>query len=225
MEEGLTFLLHPVDPWVLDRQALKKKKKVCDLEGKHKGKPMSQAGGKSCSFEGKFCPACREISIFFSWPGDRMQVQWIVPNKIKRHAYMVVIITVRFILFAGQKIVVVRCDGINISGSFYRNKRKLKWFQNMKQHGAISCGDFKTQLAVPSGSGWLTLFRTKELEGTGSQLAFGFWSHPLLSISNGKYMEVIFHVSMMFVKPTLFDPMWENYTVYWGTEFWSSIFL
>ena len=32
----------------------------------------------------------------------------------------------------------------------------------MKQHGAISWGDFKTQLAVPSGSGRLTLFRTKE---------------------------------------------------------------
>ena len=29
-------------------------------------------------------------------------------------------------LLQGQKVVVVRCENLNISGSFYRNKRKLK---------------------------------------------------------------------------------------------------
>ena len=27
----------------------------------------------------------------------------------------------------GRKVVVVRCEGINISGNFYRNKRKLRY--------------------------------------------------------------------------------------------------
>lgn len=33
-------------------------------------------------------------------------------------------------ILSGQKIVVVRCEEINISGSFFRNKVRVKWREN-----------------------------------------------------------------------------------------------
>ena len=35
-------------------------------------------------------------------------------------------------MLLGRKVVVVRCEGINISGNFYRNKRKLRYGRRVR---------------------------------------------------------------------------------------------
>ncbi|XP_072019237.1 large ribosomal subunit protein uL13-like [Amphiura filiformis] len=55
-------------------------------------------------------------------------------------------------LLQGQKIVIVRCDGINISGSFYRNKLKYLQFMRKRINTKPSRGPY--HLRAPSRIFW-----------------------------------------------------------------------
>ncbi|XP_035686113.1 60S ribosomal protein L13a-like [Branchiostoma floridae] len=58
-------------------------------------------------------------------------------------------------ILQGQKIVVVRCEGINISGSFYRNKLKYLEFLRKRTNTKPSRGPF--HLRAPSRIFWRTV--------------------------------------------------------------------
>merc|ERR1712198_567059 len=55
-------------------------------------------------------------------------------------------------LLQGQKVVVVRCELINISGSFYRNKLKYMQFMRKRTNTKPSCGPY--HLRSPSRIFW-----------------------------------------------------------------------
>ncbi|CAH1227121.1 RPL13A [Branchiostoma lanceolatum] len=58
-------------------------------------------------------------------------------------------------ILQGQKIVIVRCEGINISGSFYRNKLKYLEFLRKRTNTKPSRGPF--HLRAPSRIFWRTV--------------------------------------------------------------------
>ncbi|KAI8520609.1 PREDICTED: 60S ribosomal protein L13a-like [Branchiostoma belcheri] len=58
-------------------------------------------------------------------------------------------------ILQGQKIVVVRCEGLNISGSFYRNKLKYLEFLRKRTNTKPSRGPF--HLRAPSRIFWRTV--------------------------------------------------------------------
>ena len=58
-------------------------------------------------------------------------------------------------LLSGQKIVIVRCEGINISGNFYRNKLKYLDFLRKRCNVKPACGPF--HFRAPSKIFWRTV--------------------------------------------------------------------
>merc|ERR1712037_341678 len=58
-------------------------------------------------------------------------------------------------LLMGQKVVVVRCEGINISGSFYRNKLKYLDFLRKRMNTNPSHGPY--HFRAPSKIFWRTV--------------------------------------------------------------------
>lgn len=58
-------------------------------------------------------------------------------------------------LLHGQKVVVVRCENINISGSFYRNK--LKYAEFLRKHCAINRARGPFHFRAPSKIFWRTV--------------------------------------------------------------------
>merc|ERR1719150_2110071 len=55
-------------------------------------------------------------------------------------------------LLQGQRVVVVRCEGINISGNFYRNK--LKYLSYLKKRCNVNPGRGPFHFRAPSKQFW-----------------------------------------------------------------------
>ena len=75
-------------------------------------------------------------------------------------------------MLLGRKVVVVRCEGINISGNFYRNKLKYLAFLRKRMNTNPSRGPY--HFRAPSRIFWRTVRGelgpgTAGAEGAGSQ--------------------------------------------------------